>query len=625
MNRKECKGVYSPEEIKKAARGRELDILEDVAGIDGKYLDGKHHPCPKCGGKDRFRLVNADDGAVFCNQCFNEQCGDFIAAVRHFRGVSFHEALALIAADLQLQPTASEESTPWKKIKTWSYTDPDGKSIYHVTRKERLVNGKRQKQFLQHRIVDGSKVYDIKGVTPVPLNLPEIIDQAERPIYIVEGETCCDALTELGRLATTGSGGSNTKVRWEEFIKNRRVVLLPDNDKPGVQYANRIAKALGKAGNSIKIVRLPDLGEGEDVVDWLEEGGTKDDLLRIVNETPVWDGEPFSYQDDAEQAREADDDDPDDEDERREFGSLPHSSVFKRWQLNLTNGVPSIRYSIADEGNDLNVLAPEPETISTIGGAPGSSKTALANQIVLDALRRNKEIRALIANVEQTPYVLLNRELARAADFPYKLIRRKQLDDVERQERLERGFARIAKYGDRLSWMQAPMTIERIVKEARRVNADIVLVDYIQKIYTADKFSSDRERIDAVMSSLIELKNEGRAIIVVSALSRQTTGSRSYQNSDIGSYRGSSDLEFSSTNAFMLKKVDDNDDYNRLLLCHKMKEDEPVSLKLKFRGSRMSFEAVGIVGEEEAEGRPQALTVTSGSTTRASTRTRFAV
>ncbi|VTM37715.1 Zinc binding domain / DNA primase [Klebsiella quasipneumoniae] len=31
---------------------------------------GKHGPCPKCGGKDRFRFDNKDErGTWFCNHC----------------------------------------------------------------------------------------------------------------------------------------------------------------------------------------------------------------------------------------------------------------------------------------------------------------------------------------------------------------------------------------------------------------------------------------------------------------------------------------------------------------------------------------------------------------------------
>lgn len=108
--------------IKETAHRRILDILEHVAGIPAAYLDEKHHPCPKCDGKDRFRLINADAGAVFCNRCFNENNGDFIAAVQHYRNVSFSEALRLIAnyLGIEAESTALANVTTSKKpTGTW--------------------------------------------------------------------------------------------------------------------------------------------------------------------------------------------------------------------------------------------------------------------------------------------------------------------------------------------------------------------------------------------------------------------------------------------------------------------------------------------------------------------------
>ncbi|MCW5705488.1 MAG: hypothetical protein KIT82_23260, partial [Bradyrhizobium sp.] len=42
--------------LKDRARGRWKQILSVAAGIDSRHLDGKHHPCPMCGGKDRWRF-----------------------------------------------------------------------------------------------------------------------------------------------------------------------------------------------------------------------------------------------------------------------------------------------------------------------------------------------------------------------------------------------------------------------------------------------------------------------------------------------------------------------------------------------------------------------------------------
>lgn len=79
--------------VKAAAAGRWTEILTALGGVDAATLDGKHHPCPKCGGKDRFRLLNADAGAVLCNQCFKTKNGDGFAALGWLRGWGFRETL----------------------------------------------------------------------------------------------------------------------------------------------------------------------------------------------------------------------------------------------------------------------------------------------------------------------------------------------------------------------------------------------------------------------------------------------------------------------------------------------------------------------------------------------------
>ncbi len=99
--------------LKADAAGRELEILREVAGIPAELLDGQHHACPRCGGTDRFRLVDESVGAVLCNQCFTGKNGDFIAAVMWATGWAFPETLQRIAEylGLQVEPPAGKPAT----------------------------------------------------------------------------------------------------------------------------------------------------------------------------------------------------------------------------------------------------------------------------------------------------------------------------------------------------------------------------------------------------------------------------------------------------------------------------------------------------------------------------------
>jgi hypothetical protein len=88
----------SMDSIRQAARGRWMEILPAITGIPAASLDGRHHPCPKCGGKDRFRMIDPDRGAVLCNQCFNSGNGDGFAAVGWMNGSSFPEVVQAVGS-----------------------------------------------------------------------------------------------------------------------------------------------------------------------------------------------------------------------------------------------------------------------------------------------------------------------------------------------------------------------------------------------------------------------------------------------------------------------------------------------------------------------------------------------
>ncbi len=85
---------YDKEEVRTQARGRWSEIIIHFAGIDPGLLNDKiEHPCPKCGGKTRFRMINILEGAGRCNQCFSDKCGDGFSLLCWLLDWSFDEAV----------------------------------------------------------------------------------------------------------------------------------------------------------------------------------------------------------------------------------------------------------------------------------------------------------------------------------------------------------------------------------------------------------------------------------------------------------------------------------------------------------------------------------------------------
>lgn len=115
-------GHYDKEEIKRSIQGRGLGLLISI-GIPSESLDGKHHPCPKCGGKDRFRALDIEKGVLFCNQCFSQGNGDGISTVKWWLDCTFPEAVNKVGEYLNLslsKPVKNRDPVPKKKAKPFA-------------------------------------------------------------------------------------------------------------------------------------------------------------------------------------------------------------------------------------------------------------------------------------------------------------------------------------------------------------------------------------------------------------------------------------------------------------------------------------------------------------------------
>lgn len=107
------------ENIHDLANGRWLAILPQ-AGIDLKYLTGKHTACPACGGKDRFRFSDLKgEGRFFCSGCGH---GTGVDLVMRVNGIDFVSAVKLIEPLIPSAPVVIPKAT--------ARSGPDGKALW---------------------------------------------------------------------------------------------------------------------------------------------------------------------------------------------------------------------------------------------------------------------------------------------------------------------------------------------------------------------------------------------------------------------------------------------------------------------------------------------------------------
>lgn len=185
-----------------------------------------------------------------------------------FAGCSFNDiAAALHFTPAQLCAPKQQARQPFPQIvHTYDYRNLDGSLVYQVCRFE-------PKDFRQRRPSPGGGwLWNMTGVKRIPYRFNEVA--GKETVYVTEGEKDVDNLWNIGVPATTNVGGAG---KWRDaesiaLAENgvKRVVLLPDNDAPGKEHMENVAKKCKAAGIAIMLLPLPDLPAKGDVSDWLK-------------------------------------------------------------------------------------------------------------------------------------------------------------------------------------------------------------------------------------------------------------------------------------------------------------------------------------------------------------------
>lgn len=187
------------------------------------------------------------------------------------------EALGLTLSDLM--PETKEKSGQRTIVATYDYHDTEGRLVFQVVRFH-------PKDFRQRRPDGrGGWEWSLGDTKRVLYHLPELAKgvAAGRRVLVVEGEKDVHTLESMGFVATTNAGGAG---KWTDdytaALTGAHVVIMPDNDMPGRNHAEMVAKALQGHAASVQIVELPGQPEKADVSDWVARGGTAEELKRMI-------------------------------------------------------------------------------------------------------------------------------------------------------------------------------------------------------------------------------------------------------------------------------------------------------------------------------------------------------
>ena len=277
-------------------------------GIDRKYLQNKHGPCPICGGKDRFRFDDKDGrGTYYCNSC---GAGDGFELLQKVHGWSFIDCVDAIRPIIEhttIQPSKpkkdpvpalrkvakmAEAIRPSSDIDT--YLMLRGINDYPDTLKEAMlytwehgaklgpfptmlgliqdVNGVGVSWHLTYtkngRKLQGGtarKIMPPKGtITGAAIRLHE----HEGTICLAEGIETALAASKISKLPAFSVMNAHCMATFEPPKDIKEVQIYADNDKSyvGQKSAYQLAERLAAKQIDVSVHISPTPGE-----DWLDE------------------------------------------------------------------------------------------------------------------------------------------------------------------------------------------------------------------------------------------------------------------------------------------------------------------------------------------------------------------
>lgn len=273
------------------AFNRIADRVRDL-GIQHRYSGGALRAQGVCHDGDAegtvaIRRGSSGGAVVYCHKC--QSSADFLAALGMTEADLFDEPLAEGQRDRPADDTWIPcRDRGHKRIAQYVYRDENGRGVHGVTRCD-------HKCFAQWRPDDSTRsgrrwsLNDQQGnrlVRLVPYRLPELLaaKQADRVIWIAEGEKDVHALVDHGLPATCNAGGSG---KWTAehaaYFEGADVTIVADRDEPGQKHAVAVVDSLRGLARSVYVVQAK---TGKDAADHFAAGHKDSEFVQVWAPVP---------------------------------------------------------------------------------------------------------------------------------------------------------------------------------------------------------------------------------------------------------------------------------------------------------------------------------------------------
>lgn len=228
------------------------------------------------------------NGCWYCHGC--QRRGNVYELLAKLGGITIGEAIESLAV---LKGIDIEYQDPDAGAIIYQYKTEDGKVL-----KEVLTRIKKGVKVITQRR-PGTRGYGyICNADGVPPSLYHIeLVKGAKTVCIVEGEKDADTVTNLKLgaahklvVGVTSGGATSWRPEFAKLLKGKNVVLMPDDDDAGEQYAAAVRASLAAEGIEYREVRFGDV-DCKDVSDFLL-GHPVSELVQRIGEDLVPFGPP---------------------------------------------------------------------------------------------------------------------------------------------------------------------------------------------------------------------------------------------------------------------------------------------------------------------------------------------
>jgi replicative DNA helicase len=198
----------------------------------------------------------------------------------------------------------------------------------------------------------------------------------------------------------------------------------------------------------------------------------------------------------------------------------------------------------------LDDLGIGPGRVVLFGGDTANGKSSLVWQLMIEALRYNPTLRMVVYSYDLPEDELFGKQLARLASVDVDKIR-EGTTDARDQKALDDAAETLMEVFQRVRIMGPNTTIGQLTNAVGEFGANLVFVDYVQKVKVGDLSADIKKQVEVVLDELNRLAKGKNltAVVSISKLSRPGFGT----NQNGHRFAETSDLEYGCDDAYIVE------------------------------------------------------------------------